>query len=226
MRSTFKLYLFLLLCAVLYTAVPQRVYAGAPDMRVTAQTKWIMIGDSYASKPSDRPQDTWPYQFQKLMGLADSEVCFVRKSGYGYANKTASADRRFITAVNKLSASTKVKKIVILGGVNNDSSCTPYEIYLEMWRLNAVFAVKYPNAKVYIGMPNWRKNDSAKRRRIVERRAYYKVYAGKLGWKYITSLDKVLYGVTDCYLSDNHHPNKKGAKLITDKLYYAFTGNA
>ena len=207
-----------ILCAA---AAPKSVSAASPEMHVTGKTKWIFIGDSYAVTPKSNKRLTWPYQFQERMHLRDREVCFVRLQGYGYARR-GDKDLRFITAIRELPFSASVEKIVILGGINNDRGQMEYEITMEMWRLDFLLRKKFPNAKIYAGMPNWTRRGGFRRRIIKRRRRVYREYAKKLGWTYIKSMEKVLKNRKDCFLPDGHHPNAKGGRLIAQGLQRYF----
>ena len=52
----------------LFLAAYVKPNAEAKSNTVTAKTKWIMIGDSYSTRPRSDKSKTWPYLLKKRLG--------------------------------------------------------------------------------------------------------------------------------------------------------------
>ena len=199
------------------------VYGKTVKRQVKNSTQWLLISDSYAITPKEHVNATWPYQFIKYMGLKHNRFCLVKKSGYGYACK----GKKFISLAKELKASRNIKTIIIMGGINNDKDCSLAMIKKAMKRLDKLLRKKYPNAQIYIGMPNYASaSDPERVARVTARKPKYQKFAQSLGWIYLTNVSTVLEKNTDWWIEDNHHPNEKGGELIAKELYSCFRKSA
>ena len=195
------------------------VYAGGPDRHMKSTAEWLIITDSYGVTPQGSRNRTWPYQFQEMMGLPDSDMCFLRLNGYGYARR----GHRYIDKVKALPKNQHLRRIIVTGGINNDKHEPLSEIKSEMEKLNRLFGKYFPNASVYMAVPNWNFKE-AKHSFLRQRKALYRSYGKKLGWKWLPAVFGALEGETGWYQSDFHHPNIRGARLIAEAAFYSFRG--
>ena len=192
------------------------------NSQIRKNTTWIMVGDSYTCRPSGQKEKSWPYQLREKLGLKGSEVCFVRKPGYGFANK----GKQFYTELKKLKSSKTVRRILIVGGVRNDKFCSKKKIHTMFHKTAVLLRKRYPNAEIYYAAPNWDKLSAEKRKLLRTRKVWYKKFCKEEGWTYLASVQKVLYNVGGWYEADGHHPNEKGANIISNALYRALKDKA
>ena len=176
--------------------------------------RWLLIGDSYSRRPLNNKNKTWPVQLRKKLKLKASKVHIIQRSGYGIARK----DKNFYQVIKKLPANRKVRYIVLQSGPRNDRKASKRQIYKATKRLARLIRKKFPKAHVYYASPNWDAHSEKKQELIRERKKWYKKFAKKVGWTYMSSVQNIYVGDDDWSEEDGHHPNLKGVNKLSSKM--------
>ena len=220
-KKIMRLMLLVLIPFILIMSAAE-VFAGNAAMnQVTPETKYIMIGDSYAIQPVQHPEKNWPDQLYKRLNMQDTEVCIIKRGGYGFIGKHN--QKAFIDLIRPLESSQNIKAIIIAGGLTNDLKFSKQKIRKAFKKLNTLLKEKYPNAKVYYGAINWKKKKSVQRT-ITKRKALYYLFSQENGWVYLPRAQDALKGQKHCIKKDKHHPTMAGVNRIVAAMYEDLKG--
>ena len=186
-----------------------------------AEEKWILMGDSYASRlkgknfEGDREQllFAWPdYVTDRL----HKKSLIVRLPGTGFCKPDPTHNETFYSAASKLTADKNVTRFVLVGGIGNDLRCTGgpasrKQIETAMSAFHKLVKSKFPNAQIVISMPNWG-IATARQSYIKSRVNWYYTKPEALGWKALRGSENVLRvkNLKKFFFDDGIHPNVYG----------------
>lgn len=213
-RTIGKFFILVAVCLVFITLATCTVSPTKVSSKTKRDDRWIMIGDSYSRRPLGNKNKAWPVQLRKKLKLKASKVRIIQRSGYGIARK----DKNYYKVLKKLPSNKKVRCIVIQSGPRNDKQATKKQIYKATKRLAKLIRKKYPNAHVYYASPNWSVESEEKQEMLRTRKKWYKKFAKKVGWTYMSSVQNIYVGDDDWYEKDGHHPNLKGVNKLSKAM--------
>lgn len=182
---------------------------------ITDKTEWIIMGDSYAVMPKSNKSKNWPDLLRKYLKLTRPQAKLIKKPGYGIARKGAT----YYSLLKKMRNSQNVRYIVIQSGPANDRHMSKKQIRKALKRTAKLIRKKYPNAKVYYCNPNWNDKSKKTRKFLKARKKWYKAYAKKYGWRYMSSVQNIYVGDHKWCVKDKHHPNARGARMLARAIY-------
>ena len=194
--------------------------AEASSERTIRDRKFIFVGDSYAIKRSgiDMP---WPEVFQEVLGIKKEQVLYARRGGYGFAKYK----HRFVDLIRELKKDKAVTDIIVLGGIGNDWRYPLPKIRDSMYEFNKECRKRFPNARIVYGYCNWNISNIDVQDAILYHGPYYKKYAEKCGWVYLSGMETMLRTHPSYFQDDDHHPTQRTQFIIGEKaaaLYSAY----
>lgn len=218
--NRFCLLILMMAFMLIMPAVPAFAQSK-PLKHVTAETKYIMIGDSYSVQPAGHPEKNWPNQLYKKLNMDVAEVCLLKRCGYGFVGKRHR--KAFIDLVKPLESSPNIQAVIIAGGLTNDIRFSDRRIRKAFRQLNAMLKDKYPNARIYYGAINWKK-DKAAQKKIIKRKILYYRYCRENDWVYLPRTHDAIAGHKHCLKKDKHHPTVAGVNRIVQAMYEDLKG--
>ena len=174
----------------------------------------LTIGDSYGDT-SDQKR-SWAYQLSKLLPNCTLHNYCVSGAGWNVGGK------KFENQLQK-AADNKLKPnlIVICGGRND--IITEEQAKVAVDNCFSVINVNWPDAKVVVAPYLYdstplSNTDKLECSYVCNELANFKAIVLNHAWTW-------LKGRTDCFPSNDIHPNEKGAKIIADFLYQGVEGS-
>lgn len=172
----------------------------------------IFAGDSYGSDATGG----WISKLVSIMGLSSNQYYDAHSDGASFSAGTYLS--RLTAVVNAMSADekTNVKKLIVLGGINDSGSPTEAVLDPAFSSYAAFVYANLPYCTVYVGfIGNFVANSAILHGRdgIVECQKLYEELSGKYGFKFIGNMEYILHNYT--YMAaDGIHPTSEGAEMI------------
>ena len=205
----------------LYNAVGAQIDGGITPNAVQSalaniqtRTDLLTIGDSYGD--TSEQNRSWAYQLSKLLPNCTLHNYCVSGAGWNVGGK------KFENQLQK-AANDKLKPnlIVICGGRND--IITEQQARAAVDNCFNVINANWPDAKVVVAPYLYdstalSNSDKLECSYVCNELANFKAIVLNHAWTW-------LKGRTDCFPSDDIHPNEKGAKIIADFLYQGVEGS-
>ena len=187
----------------------------------------ILIGDSYSL---DRRPDVditgWAIPLKNLMGLDDTN-CFISQDNGGGFTVNGSFGT-FENAISRLviEDKSKIKNIIVAGGLNDIQAENKETIKTAIQSFMNYCKTNFPNAKVYIGMIGWNKDDLYTsdnqfiRYQVINKVLQAYQECNQYGAIYLNGVENVMHNYDEYY--DGAHPNQTMCNRLAYYIYQAF----
>lgn len=192
------------------------------DITEQENNKIIFISDSYGSGYNGDTQttgDSFIDYFKAMTNYSTDNLIRATEGGAGF-NKEGQAGHNFLQLLQGLNISSenkpKIKKIYVIGGVNDNN----YSYDAIITKINEFYnyvASNFVNATLYVGCAGYSANslDITPRENITERvlRAYSDVDTSHVNHVYLSGIENILHEPS--FMSaDGIHPNVTGYREL------------
>lgn len=202
------------------------------DMSDQDNNKIIFISDSYGSGYNGDTQttgDSFIDYFKAMTGYSNNNLLRATEGGAGFY-KEGQGGHNFLALLQGLNVSSadkpKVKKIYVIGGVNDNS----YSYDAIITKINEFYNYmisNFENATLYVGCAGYSANslDITPRENITEKvlRAYSDIDTSHTNHVYLSGIENILH---EPYFMSNDgiHPNIAGYRELGRFLVYNLKG--
>ena len=208
-------------------AIQQQINTINSNVDLINSERTILIGDSYSL---DRRPDVditgWAIPLKNLMGLNDTN-CFIAQDNGGGFTVNGSLGT-FENAISRLviEDKSKIKNIIVAGGLNDIKAENKETIKTAIQSFMNYCKTNFPNAKVYIGMIGWNKDDLyTSDNQFIRYQVINKVLpayqeCNQYGAIYLNGVENVMHDYDEYY--DGAHPNQTMCNRLAYYIYQAF----
>lgn len=187
----------------------------------------IIIGDSYSLDRRPAIEITgWAKPLKELLKLNDNECYIIQNNGGGFT--VSGSHGTFENAINNLNVTDKnlIKNIIVCGGLNDIQASDKQIIKNSINSFMNYCKINFPNAKVYIGMIGWNKDDLyTSDNQFIRYQVINKVLPAyqespQYGAIYLNGVENVMHDYEEYY--DGAHPNQTMCNRLAYYIYQAF----
>lgn len=193
---------------------PSAVQAALADIQMHTKTVLLTIGDSYGDiTPKER---SWAYQLSKLLSGCTLHNYCVSGAGWNVGGK------KFEDQLQKAATDNLEPNLIVICGGRNDI-ISEQQARIAVDNCFNVINTNWPDAKVVVAPYLYdstalSNTDKLECSYVCNELANFKAIVLNHAWTW-------LKGRTDCFPSNDIHPNEKGAKIIADFLYQGVEGS-
>ena len=198
-----------LLTAALSFGRPVRAAGGGSQ-------KVVMLGDSYCTHPYSR-NSRLAARLRKELGLGKKNFRASVRGGTSFYREKGTKGT-FVRLLRGLRKDRAVTTVLIIGGVGNDRNHTASQIRNGAGKLHRKLKKLYPNAQICYAAPNWHIRSISWRKKVIINKQVMQKICRYYGWRYLSGCEKVMYGHSEYFEADSHHPNAKGVKEIAKAI--------